>query len=96
MDGTLTTEASTAYRLFSSLDSTGSFRIDTNGMDRLEVIPTSYLSTGSCYWPVGPQTVQVAGTFSWAVTPSDIKFAVARLVYARFKESRADLEEPTP
>ena len=91
-DGSLTLEASTVYRLFSSLDSTGSFRIDNDGLDRLEVIPSTYLSTGSMYWPEGPQSVEVTGTFSWAVTPSDIKFAVARLVYARFKESRADLD----
>lgn len=97
-DGTLTTESSSVYRLFSSLDSTGTFRLDNNGLDRLEIIgdpvlgTSSYLASGNGCWPMGTQVVQVTGTFSWATTPGDIKWAVARLCYARFKESRADLD----
>jgi hypothetical protein len=92
-DGTLTVESSTAYRMFSSLTPAGDLRIASDGLDRVETISSGVpLSTGSCYWPVGPQTVQVVGTFSWAVTPGDIKYAVSRLVYAKFKESRADLD----
>lgn len=92
-DGTLTTESTSAYRLTSSLDSTGTFRPDNAVLDHLDTIPDGTpLSTGAYSWPEGTQTVEIAGTFSWATVPGDIKFAVARLVYGRFKESRADLD----
>ena len=91
--GTLTNEATTVYRLTSSLDAAGALREPIGGLDHLDIIPGgSGLSTGYMTWPVGPQTVRVTGQFSWATTPSEIKWAVARLCYARFKESRADLD----
>ena len=74
------------------MDTTGAYRVDNNGLDRIDIIPDGPgISTGYV-WPEGPMTVQLVGTFSWNTTPADIKYAVARLVYAKFKESRPDLD----
>jgi len=92
-DGSLTVENSAAYRMYSSLTPAGDLRITKAGVDHIETIPNGQaLSMGSWYWPVGQQTVQVVGTFSWGVTPGDIKRATARLVYNRIKERRPDLD----
>ena len=88
--GTLTTEASTLWRLRSSLVSGGGTIHDVDGYDFLEVIPAQSLSTGAV-WPFGPQTVQVAGTFCVSTVPGDIKRAVALLTYHNFKPLREDL-----
>jgi hypothetical protein len=85
--GTLTTQASTQYRLHSSLYSTGSKRL--GDMDWLDTVPLSgglSLVVGDIYaWPEGPQTVQVVGSFGWTTTPADVKRAVALLVWDHFK-----------
>lgn len=86
--GTLTLQASTAYRLHSSLDSTGSKRI-YGSLDWIDLVPLSggLVSTvdGPYGWPCGPQTVQVVGTFGWTTCPTDVKRAVALMVYDHFK-----------
>ena len=88
--GNLTTESTGAFRMHSSLDSTGTYRLDRGG-DWLTVIPGNTLSVGA-YWPVGPQTVQVVGQWFWAAVPAEIKRATARLTYERLKEMRGDLD----
>jgi hypothetical protein len=86
--GALTLQPATAYRLSSSLSSSGDYaQSDVDYVDLL-----TELTTGLWYWPLGTRSVQVAGTFSWGVTPPDIKRAVARLVYEHFKEQRPDVD----
>lgn len=95
-DGTLTSQSSSVYRLHSSLDSTGSTRIDE--WDFLDVVPLSGGLTGTPYgfvyqWPWGVNSVKITGTFGWTVTPGDVKRAVALLVWDHFKPLRGDLKQ---
>lgn len=87
--GTATVQASTYWRLHSSLNSTGSAIAYDGALDWLEVIPWQYLtgltSGSGSYWPDEPNSVTVVGTFGWTVTPADVKRAVALLVYDQFK-----------
>ena len=71
-DGTLTTQASTAYRLHSSL-SGGTAMLDGARLDYLEHLTD--------VWPLGTQTVQLVGKFGWSAVPTDIKRLVALKVY---------------
>jgi hypothetical protein len=88
-DGVLTLEPVTSYRLSSSLNTAGDYRL--GDVDFLDIVGSGI--TGSLfYWPLGTRSVQVNGTFSWNVTPADIKRAVARLVYEHFKEQRPDVD----
>jgi hypothetical protein len=87
--GNLTTQAATAYRLVSSLDSTGAYRLTSCQYDYLEIPPYQYLagvvgSTGYA-WPIGAETIQVVGTFGWTVTPTDVNRCIALLVFDHFK-----------
>jgi len=87
--GALTVQAATTYRLVSSLDTAGANRIPGIPWDYLEIPPYQHftgvvLDTGY-WWPVGPETIQVVGTFGWTVTPPDIKRAIALLVYDQIK-----------
>jgi hypothetical protein len=86
--GVLTLQPVTAYRLNSSLNSAGDFAL--SAVDYVDLLTA--LTTGLWYWPWGTGTVQVIGAFSWLVTPTDIKRAVARLVYDELKERRPDVD----
>lgn len=89
--GNLTLQTAASYRLVSSLDAAGAtaIRSPADGSDYLEVVPYQYLKgiIGQPWWtwPVGPKTVQVAGTFGWTVTPPPINRAVALMVYDQIK-----------
>jgi len=88
LNGVLTLEDSTTYRLHSSLNSTGTaMGLDGVGrpskVDWLDVISGRTLTTG--VWPWGSQTVQLVGKFGWAAVPTDIKRLTALLVYDRVK-----------
>ena len=72
-DGTLTTQASAAWRLHKSLDTAGTAMLDGSRLDYLEHL--------SDVWPLGTQTVQLVGKFGWAAVPTDIKRLVALKVY---------------
>lgn len=100
-DGGLTVQDASAYRLHSSLNSTGSSRVGE--YDWLDVVPTHAISPASSWdyvgtwdvglyglWPTGPQTVRVTGTFGWTVTPPEIKRLVALLAWDRVK-GKADV-----
>lgn len=99
--GNLTTQSANAYRLVSSLDSAGAtaIRSPDEGTDYLEVVPFQYLVgiIGQPWWtwPVGPKTVQVAGTFGWTVTPPQINRAIALMVYDQIKPLQAGLRRAT-
>jgi hypothetical protein len=88
-NGTLTTQSATAYRLVSSLESTGTRRRSTSAMDYVDVVSMgpglASVTEGSYVFPCGSQTVQVAGAFGWLTTPERAKRAVAMLVYDHFK-----------
>lgn len=90
-NGTLTTQASTVYRLRSSLNSTGDAEV--GAYDALEIVGTGLASVtpSGWAWPEGTNTVQVAGTFGWATAPADAKYALAELVWDHFKSKRGDL-----
>jgi hypothetical protein len=88
-NGNLTTQAATAYRLVSTLDTAGATRVSGVVYDYLEIPPNQHLTgvvldTGWT-WPVGAETVQVVGTFGWTVTPPDINRAVALLTHDAVK-----------
>ena len=85
--GALTAQASTVWRLQSSLNATGDKRLSTDAVDYLQVIPGQFLGgvADSRRWPAGPQTVQVVGMFGWLVVPAEVKRAVALLVWDQFK-----------
>jgi hypothetical protein len=85
--GALTTQASSTYRLHSSLNSAGSDLVAPDSEDYIQVIPGQYLvlQYGGYGWPVGPQAVQVIGTFGWTVTPPKVKRAIALMVYDQLK-----------
>lgn len=90
--GNLTTQSSTAYRLHSSLDSTGAVKLE--GSDYLELIwgGGGLASTWNPWlWPTGTQTVQVTGTFGWTTAPGDVKRAVAMMVWDVFKRQDSDV-----
>lgn len=90
--GVLTTQSATVFRFHPSLDSTGAVRL--GDLDYLDIVPGGAGLTGvdfAGYWPVGPQTVQVTGTFGWTVTPGDIKRACALMVWDVFKREGGDV-----
>ena len=75
-----------AFRLHSSLYLGTSRRFGTD-LDWLETVPLStglVDSTSAYLWPQGPQTVQVVGDFGWLAVPSDIKAALAQMVWDHF------------
>ena len=80
--GALTTQASTLWRLHSSLNAAGTAMVDNSHLDYIDVVQT--LSVGYC-WPEGWQTVQIVGKFGWSAPPNDIKRLVAMLVYDAVK-----------
>jgi hypothetical protein len=65
-------------------------------LDMISVIPGKYL-TGSGWWddwlytgiwqnwPIGTNTIQLTGTFSWETTPEQVKRAVTLMVYDAIK-----------
>jgi hypothetical protein len=87
--GTTTAQAATVYRLHSSLNSAGSAWNTPGDLDWLELLPYQYLSGASFglgyAWPDESNSVTVLGTFGWTVTPTDVKRAVALMVYAEFQ-----------
>lgn len=84
--GALTTQASTAYRLRSSLNAAGTAMTEKGSkLDWLEALPG--LSTGC--WPDGTNSVQLTGKFGWAAVPFDVKRLVALLTYDLVK-AKAD------
>jgi len=94
--GTVTAQASTIYRLHSSLES-GARRSESR-FDYLSIIQTSAGLTGLPVgwnnvwrWPAQPGSVRVLGTFGWTTCPARVKRAVAILVYDQCKPFRADL-----
>lgn len=80
---TFTTEASTAYRLRKSLNSTNTAMVDGTKNDWLDVL--TGLSTG--VWPSGASTIRLVGKFGWAAVPDDIKRLVALKTYDLIKGS---------
>lgn len=94
--GVLTTQSGfspPSYRLRSSLDAAGAVRLgDFDHLDLVSYGPGLLNSAdGSYCWPVGPQTVQVVGHFGWLVVPSDLKRALAHLVWDHYRAQRGDL-----
>lgn len=94
-NGNLTLQASSVYRLNSSLDSAGAVRLNRESVDSIDIIEygagISATLGGPWVWPCGTQAVQVIGTFDWTTTPADIQRLVALLVFDQIKEKRADL-----
>lgn len=80
-DGTLTTPATTAWRLHNTLNAAGTAMLDGSRLDYLQHLVD--------VWPLGTQTVQLVGKFGWAVVPTDIKRLVALKVYDLIK-AKAD------
>lgn len=89
LDGVLTTEVASSYRVIRSLDSTGLARVGS--LDAIAVVKGRRLVDGSVGWPIGLETVRVTGTFSWGACPEAIKEAVALLVFDMVSPKRADL-----
>ena len=92
--GTVTNQASTVYRLHSSLEPAGDRRRPADDIDYVEMIPFQYL-TGATYgptyvWPSEPNSITVTGTYGWTVTPPKVKRAIALLVYD-FYNPQADV-----
>jgi hypothetical protein len=87
--GTVTAQAGGVYRLHSSLNSAGSAWNTPGDLDWLELLPYQFLSGASFglgyAWPDETNSVTVLGTFGWTVTPTDVKRAVALMVYAEFQ-----------
>jgi hypothetical protein len=87
--GTSTVQAAGVDRLHSSLNSAGSAWTSPGSLDWIEITPNNFLagaSFGLGYgWPAEPNSVTVVGTFGWTVTPTDVKRAVALMVYDHFK-----------
>lgn len=87
--GTLFLQDVAAYRLHSSLNSTGD--VATGDFDWLDITPNGVglsIATigGTSYaWPIGVGTVRVVGDFGWSTPPGDIRLAIAMLVYDRIK-----------
>lgn len=81
--GVQTTQASTAWRLSKSLNSTGTAMVDGRRNDWLEAQPG--LTTG--LWPTGANSIELTGKFGWAAVPDDIKRLVALRVYDQIKGS---------
>lgn len=75
IDGTLTTQDTTVWRLHKSLDAAGTGMLDGSKLDWLD-----YLNDDTT-WPEGTQTVQLVGKFGWAAVPTDIKRLVALRTY---------------
>jgi hypothetical protein len=88
-DGTLTAQASTLWRLHSSIEA----GVLVGKFDYLEVIEGKTLQTVGNFWPVGTQTVRLVGKFGWAAPPNDIKRLVALLVYDRLKPADGKLRK---
>lgn len=98
--GTLSTALdTTGYRLHSSLNAAGNDRNDgtESNLDWIDLLPYGTgLATvgigGDAYcWPYGAGSVQVTGTYGWTTTPTDIKRALALLVWEHVKRQRGDL-----
>lgn len=87
-NGTLTVQSATAYRLESSLESSGTRRRSKDALDYLEVVRDgpglSSVTEGSFVWPCGTNTVQVTGDFGWLAVPDRVKRAIALLVWDQF------------
>lgn len=86
--GTTTAQTAGVFRLHSSLNAAGSAWTSPGALDWLELLPSQFLvgaSFGYGYaWPTESNSVTVLGTFGWTVTPTDVKRAVALMVYAEF------------
>lgn len=99
LNGTLTTQAATVYRLVSSLNAAGSVRNTPDAMDYLQVVPGQYLSLvtygSATRWPTDPKAVQVVGTFGWTVTPFDASRAVALITFDAIKTQAQQLRRAT-
>jgi hypothetical protein len=89
--GALTLQASTTYRLKSSLNAAGTAMVDQRKLDVLEVLHG--LST--VVWPYGTNTVQLVGKFGWAAVPDDIKRLVALKTYDLVKSNADPLSQIT-
>ena len=74
--GNLTTQASTTYRLSSSLNAAGTAMLNGAKLDELVA-----LNLSTVCWPLGIATIQLTGKFGWAAVPDDIKRLVALDVY---------------
>jgi hypothetical protein len=94
-EGVLTSQDVAVYRVTQSLVNGARTEGD---LDSISVIPGKYL-TGTgwwgdstypgnwSYWPVGTNSVQLTGTFSWENTPEQVKRAVSLMVYDAIKPS---------
>jgi hypothetical protein len=88
---------STAYRLRSSLTSTGDARVDGSNLDWIEIVPygvgigMSSWGSSPWGWPRDANAIEVVGDFGWLVTPGDIQRALAMLVWDHFKGQRPSL-----
>ena len=89
--GAVSTQTAGIWRLVSSLNSAGSdWAPGRNQFDMLSIIPGRYLIGMPWWsplgvWPYGANSVTVAGTFGWTVTPAEIKRACALLVWDHIK-----------
>jgi hypothetical protein len=88
-DGTLTAQASTLWRLHSSIEA----GVLVGKFDYLDVIEGKTLQTVGNFWPMGTQTVRLVGKFGWAAPPNDIKRLVALLVYDYLKPADGKLRK---
>lgn len=92
VDGTETVQTSTNYVLHPSLNSTGSATVG-----ELDWLDVEYLGDGLNDTEFAPYTwpyqrrIVVAGTAGWTTTPTDIKRALALMVFNHLKPIRNDL-----
>lgn len=94
--GALTVQPAGAYRANLSLNAAGTDLAYPQVVDNLELLgpPAVGLTAtlqGGYLWPVGPQVVEVTGTFGWTTAPADVVRAVAALVWNHYKPQRLDL-----
>jgi hypothetical protein len=89
--GTLTLQASTAYRLKSSLNAAGTAMDNGRHLDVLEAL----YGLTTIAWPYGVNSVQLVGKFGWAAVPDDIKRLVALKVYDLVKANADPLSQIT-
>lgn len=92
--GTATLQASTVYRLKSSLDAAGAERLSRGALDYIDILPYQVISGASFGlnygWPDEPGAISIVGTFGWTVTPAKVKRAIGLMVYSEVKD-QADI-----
>lgn len=98
-DGVLTSQDVSVYRVTQSIIGGGRQEAD---LDMVSVIPGKFLASSGWWgdesypgnyvaWPLGINTVQLTGQFSWLTTPEPVKRAVSLMVYDAIKPNSMNL-----